>query len=337
MHKRPYKHRFIAGSSKCSTKPLSILLTKLRTHIKQGLQKYWETAYSRSGVNQMWILKNSKELLDHLKPFNLITHIKSFDFSTLYTIIPHQKLKSRLATIIRNSFLHKNGNRRYKYLVLGCEGPYFVKEHSNSNKKYTEEDIIKMLEFLVDNICVVFEGKVFQQIIGIPMGTNCALLLADIFLYSYEAEFIQSLLSAGKKRLESQFNFTYRYIDDVLSINDPDCENYLGQMYPPVLEIKDTTESNTSASYLDLLLSIGRDGQVRIPFTTNVTISISILQTFRSWVATSHLGPPMAFLSHNSSDTPGLAPLMNVLFWGRCDFPISFSGRDMSRNVWNRL
>ena len=66
MHKNLYKHRFIAGSSKCSTKPLSILLTKLLTHIKQGLQKYCETAYSRSGVNQMWILKNSQELLDHL-------------------------------------------------------------------------------------------------------------------------------------------------------------------------------------------------------------------------------------------------------------------------------
>ena len=119
-----------------------------------------------------------------------------------------------------------------------------------------------MLEFLVDNIFVVFSGKVFQQIVGIPMGTNCAPLLADIFLYSYEAEFIQSLFSAGKKRLASQFNFTYRYIDDVLSINNPDFENYLGQMYPPELEIKDTTESNTSASYLDLLLSIGRDGQL---------------------------------------------------------------------------
>ena len=93
---------------------------------------------------------------------------------------------------------------------------------------------------------------------------------------------LYQLLSAGKKRLASQFNFTYRYIDDVLSINNPDFENYLGQMYPPELEIKDTTESNTSASYLDLLLSIGRDGQLRIPFTTNVTISISILQTFRS-------------------------------------------------------
>ena len=78
---------------------MSILLTKLLTHIKQGLQKYCETAYSRSGINQMWILKNSKELLDHLKSpnFNLITNIKSFDFSTLYTTIPHQKLKKQVS------------------------------------------------------------------------------------------------------------------------------------------------------------------------------------------------------------------------------------------------
>ena len=74
-----------------------------------------------------------------------------------------------------------------------------------------------MLEFLVDNIFVVFAGKVFQQIIGIPMCTYCAPLLADIFMYSYEAEFTQSLLSTSRKRLASQFNFTYRYIDDVLS------------------------------------------------------------------------------------------------------------------------
>ena len=49
---------------------------------------------------------------------------------------------------------------------------------------------------------------------------------------------------------------------DVLSINNPDCQNYVGQMYPTELEIKNKTESNTSASYLDLLLSIGKDGQL---------------------------------------------------------------------------
>ena len=63
LHKYPNKKRFIAGSSKCSTKKLSILLTAILTKIKDGLHKYCETIYSRSGVNQMWILKNSKVLL----------------------------------------------------------------------------------------------------------------------------------------------------------------------------------------------------------------------------------------------------------------------------------
>ena len=119
-----------------------------------------------------------------------------------------------------------------------------------------------MLEFLVDNIFVVSAGKVFQQTVGIPMGTNCAPLLADISLYSYEPGLIQSLISTGKKQLASRFNLTYRYIDDVLSINNPAFENSLGKMNPAELEIKDTTESTTSASYLDLLLSIGSDGQL---------------------------------------------------------------------------
>ena len=98
---------------------------------------------------------------------------------------------------------------------------------------------------------VVFAGKVFQQTDGIPMGTHCAPILADIFLYSYEADFIQYLLSTGKKHLASRFNLTYRYIDDLLSINNPKFEHYLSQMYTAELEIKETTESTTSVSYLD--------------------------------------------------------------------------------------
>ena len=144
---------------------------KLLWHINQGLQKYCETAFSRSGINQMWILKNSKELLEHPKSptFNHVTSIKSFDFSTLYTTIHHQKLKDRLTNIIRNAFIFKSGNRRYKYLVLGHGETYFAKELSDSKNKFSEYDIIKMLEILVDNIFVVFARKVFQQTVGIPM------------------------------------------------------------------------------------------------------------------------------------------------------------------------
>ena len=94
--KIPFKHRLIADSSKCSTKIISILLTKLLTHIKKCLQKYCETAYLRSDIDQIWTLKNSKELLEYLKSANsnLTTSIKSFYFSTLYTTISHQNCQS---------------------------------------------------------------------------------------------------------------------------------------------------------------------------------------------------------------------------------------------------
>ena len=98
----------------------------------------------------------------------------------------------------------------------------------------------------------------------------------------YVAGFIQSLLSTAKKKLASQVNFTYRYIDDVSSINKPDFANHLVQMYPAELEIKDTTESNTSTSYLDLLCRSEGTVGCALPFTTNVTISTSISQTFCS-------------------------------------------------------
>jgi hypothetical protein len=83
--------------------------------------------------------------------------------------------------------------------VLGRGRSYFVKHHSDSTKKFSETDIFNMLEFLIDNIFVLFGGRVFQQTVGIPMGTNCAPLLADLFLYSYEEDFIQGFSRKTKR------------------------------------------------------------------------------------------------------------------------------------------
>ena len=59
-----------------------------------------------------------------------------------------------------------------------------------------------MIEFLVDNRGQDnrFSGQLFLQMIGIPMGTNCAALLADLFLYSYKNEFLDKLVKEGKKK-----------------------------------------------------------------------------------------------------------------------------------------
>ena len=118
--------------------------------------------------------------------------------------------------------------------MVGHTSTYFVKNNSNAKNKYTEDDIVRMLDFLIDNIFVECGGVIFQQVIGIPMGTNCAPLLADLFLYSYEAEFIQTLIKSGKRHLAKSFCFTFRYIDDVLSINNPTFGDYINIIYIPV-------------------------------------------------------------------------------------------------------
>ena len=267
LHKTPFKQRFIAGSSRCSTKPLSVMLTSILSTIKEGLQRYCDKIYSHSGINQMWILKNSKELIENLQARSLssVTSIQTFDFSTLYTTIPHAKLKSRLKDLISLAFSYKNGKARYQYIVVGYKNAYFVKNHSDSENKFNANKYIHMLEFLIDNIFVEFGGEIFQQVIGIPMGTNCAPLLADLFLYSYEAEFIQTLLKdKNNKGIARRFNFTHRYIDDVLSLNNPRFSDYLEFIYPDELEIKNTTESDNCASYLDLRLEFDKEYKLSV-------------------------------------------------------------------------
>ena len=113
-----------------------------------------------------------------------------------------------------------------------------------------------MINFLIDNIYVEFGGQIFQQTVGIPMGTNCAPLLADLFLYSYEANFIQQLLAKKKKNIAQKFSYTFRYIDDVLSLSNSEFEKYLHQIYPKELNITNTTDTSHSAAYLDLMLKI---------------------------------------------------------------------------------
>jgi hypothetical protein len=139
-----------------------------------------------------------------------------------------------------------------------------VRHHSDSPYKYSEADIKGILGFLLDNIYVVFRGLVYQQSVGIPMGTNCAPLLADLFLYSSEAEFVQKLLQDNNKKLAItvSFNHTFRYFDDVLSISNHNFHNYVHLIYPDELKIKDTTESDKSALYLDILLNIDSNGRL---------------------------------------------------------------------------
>ena len=136
LHKFPFKQRYVVGSAKCSTKPLSKLLSCSLSAVKIVLQSYCDTSYSKGGVNQMWILKNSEDQLEYKqsiqsRSLSSCNSIKAFDFSTLYITIHHYKRKDKLRELIQLCFIKKNGQRRYKYLVLGRDRSYFVKTCSS--------------------------------------------------------------------------------------------------------------------------------------------------------------------------------------------------------------
>ena len=85
-------------------------------------------------------------------------------------------------------FQYKNDRIRYKFNALENHSAYFFNSEQKGKKCYTEERVIGMLEFLIDNMFVEFRGRLFQQMVRIPMGTNCAPLLVDLFLFSNELE-----------------------------------------------------------------------------------------------------------------------------------------------------
>ena len=112
------------------------------------------------------------------------------------------------------------------------------------------------LHYLLDNIFIRFGLKLCRQLVGIPMGTNCAPLVADLLLFCYERDFMLSLSDSNQIDIIEAFNSTSRYLDDLLNIDNPYFEQMLGQIYPTELQLNKANSSDTEAPFLDLNLSI---------------------------------------------------------------------------------
>ena len=218
LHKNPYKSRFISNSSHCSTTILSKHITSALTAVKDHVIKYSETAFNNSNVNYFWSIKNSSEVIEKLRLRNFQgSQVSSVDFSTLYTSLPHDLIKAKVLSLVKWCFDRESKT----YLCTSAKAGFF------SNKKYdsyaccTCTELCEAFTFLMENIYVQFDGMVYQQIVGIPMGTNCAPLIADLFLYCYERDFMSNLQKSKRFDLIDKFNDTSRYLDDIFTIDNP--------------------------------------------------------------------------------------------------------------------
>ena len=108
------------------------------------------------------------------------------------------------------------------------------------------------------------------------MGTNYAPLVADLFLFCYERNFMTSLSDDNQADIIEAFNSTSIYLDDLLKIANPYFEGMVNQIYPPELQLNKANTSDTEASFCDLYLSIS-NGLFPPKFMINAMTSILIL------------------------------------------------------------
>ena len=136
--------------------------------------------------------------------------------------------------------------------VLQIRRDFFSNKKYDSYKCWTCTELSEAFTFLMENIYVQFDGMVYQHIVGIPLGTNCAPLIADLFLYGYERDFMSNLQKSKRFGLIDRFNDTSRYLDDIFTIDNPEFTEHIPDIYPRDLQFDKAYTSDKETSFLDL-------------------------------------------------------------------------------------
>ena len=251
LHKRPYKARFIANSSSYIATELSKLLTSCLTAVKNHVIRYCEKVYERSGKNLFWSIKNSGEILKKLKSTGFrATSLSTYHFSTLYTTLPHNLIKKKtLINLIEWTF-EREGS---PYIACNERQDFVTSGDTKRYKLWSCQNVCEALIYLLDNIYIRFGTKLYRQIVGIPMCTNCAPLVADLFLFCYERDFMTSLSHVKQAEIIEAFKSTSRYLDDLLNIDNPYFEGMVNSIYPPELQLNKANTSDTEAPFFLIL------------------------------------------------------------------------------------
>ena len=133
--------------------------------------------------------------------------MSTFDFSTLYTTLPHNLIKEKLTELFEQTF-HREGS---SYLACNESHAFFFTSKQPKQYKLWSCQIMRdALHYLLDNIFIRFGSKFYRQIEGIPMGTKCAPLVADLSLFCYERDLMLSLSDNNQTDIIEAFDSTLK-------------------------------------------------------------------------------------------------------------------------------
>ena len=135
------------------------------------------------------------------------------------------------------------------------------------------QKVCEALTFLLDNIYISFGTKLFRQIVGIPMGKNCAPLVPDLFLFCFERDSM-SLSVENQSEIIEAFSSTSRYFDDLLNIDNTYFDGLFSQIYLTDLQLNKANSSDTKAAFFGFTFIYCRWGLFPAKFMINAMILI---------------------------------------------------------------
>lgn len=160
MHKTPVGNRFIAASSSCTTKPLSRLLTKCLNLITEHYKQYNTGITGRTKCNTFWNINKSNEVLKLIERLNKLKrpkHFDSFDFSTLYTSIPHNLLIDSLNNLKLEAFRVRGAD----FITVGYNNTFWTNTRHRHYHNVSAAKLTEYITFLVDNVYIKAGNMVY--------------------------------------------------------------------------------------------------------------------------------------------------------------------------------
>ena len=173
--------------------------------------------------------------------------METFDFSTLYTNLPHEEIKKKFSKIFNKVYVREAKT----YINVNNFGANFSAVKNKNKFSLRFEDMMDILSFILDNIYVKFGNDILKQVIGIPIGLDSGQDIANLLLFSYESDYVD-LMSKQNIVFARNFNFCFRYIDDLFVGNFPNFKNFIHSIYPRELEINSASNNVKNVAYLDL-------------------------------------------------------------------------------------
>ena len=193
------------------------------------------------------------ELLNKFKSKNFqASKLSTYDFSTLYTTIPHHLIKDKLIDLINRTFTRENT----QYLACNEECAFSTSDVYNNHNLWSCQKVCDALVYLLDNILLDLELNFIDKLLVFRWELIVLLLLQICFFFCYERDFMKSLSRENQADIIEAFNSTSRYLDDLLNIDNIYFDQMVDRIYPTELQLNRANSSDTEAPFLDLNLCI---------------------------------------------------------------------------------